>query len=77
MKVAVITVIVIGSIFLNAVSAELSVWSFNGFNTYTKYLEMRRLHRYHGTDHAINNGDGEWYFFRNNRKCTLWDPWLH
>ena len=77
MKVAVITVIVIGSIFLNAVSAELSVWSFNGFDTYAQYLEMKRLHRYHGTDHAINNGNGEWYFFRNNRKCSLWDPWLH
>ena len=74
MKVAVIITIVISSIFLNAVSAELSTWSFNGFDTYAKYLEMRRLHKYHGTDHAINNGDGIWYFYRNGRKCTLWDP---
>ena len=77
MKVAVITVIVIGSIFLSAVSAELSVWSFNGFDTYAKYVEIRRLHKYHGTDHAISNGDGEWYFYRKDRKCILWDPLIH
>jgi hypothetical protein len=77
MKLAVIIAIVIGSICLNAVSAELAVWSFNGFDSYTDYLEMRRLHKYHGTDHAINNGDGEWYYYRNGRKCGLWDPENH
>lgn len=74
MKLAIIIAIVIGSICLNAVSAELAVWSFNGFDSYTEYLEMRRLHKYHGTNHAINDGDGEWYYYRNGRKCGLWDP---
>ena len=74
MKAAVITVIVTGTILLSAVSAELAVWSFNGFDTYGEYLEMRRLHTYHGTDHAINDGNGEWYFYRNGRRCSLWDP---
>ena len=74
MKLAVIIAIVTGSIFLNVVSAELAMWSFNGFDSYAEYLEMRRLHKYHGTDHAINDGDGEWYYYRNGRKCDLWDP---
>ena len=74
MKQAMIIAIVLSSIFLNAVSAELTMWSFNGFDTYAKYLEMRRLHKYHGTDHAINDGDGEWYFYRNGRRCSLWNP---
>ena len=58
MKATVIITIVISSILLNVVSAELAMWSFNGFDSYTEYLEMRRLHQYHGTDHAINDGDG-------------------
>ena len=33
MKLAIIIAIVIGSICLNAVSAELAVWSFNGFDS--------------------------------------------
>jgi hypothetical protein len=74
MKIAVIIGIVISSILLNVVNAELATWSFNGFDSYDKYLEMRRLHIYHGTDHAINNGDGKWYFYRNGWKCILWNP---
>jgi hypothetical protein len=77
MKVAVIIAILISSIFLNVVSAEIALWSFNGFDTYAEYLEMRRLHKYHGTDHAINDGDREWYYYRNGRKCSLWDPENH
>jgi hypothetical protein len=77
MKLAVIIVIVIGTICLNAVSADLNMWSFNGFDSYTEYLKMRRLHKYHGTDHSINDGDGEWYYYRNGRKCFLWDPETH
>jgi len=74
MKIAVIVAIVMSSIFLNVVNAELATWSFNGFDSYDKYLEMRRLHKYHGTDHAINDGDGEWFFYRTGSKCSLWDP---
>jgi len=74
MKAAMIIAIVISSIFLNAVSAELTMWSFNGFDTYAKYLEIKQLHKYHGTDHAIKDGDGEWYFYRNGRRCSLWNP---
>ena len=74
MKIAVIITVVISSILLNVVNAELATWSFNGFDSYDKYLEMKRLHIYHGTDHAINNGDGKWYFYRNGWKCSLWNP---
>ena len=74
MKIAVIIIVITSSIFLNAVSAEPGRWSFNGFDTYAKYLEMKRLHKYHGTDHAINDGDGKWYFYRKSSKCSLWDP---
>ena len=77
MKLAVIITIVIGSICLSAVRAEVTMWSFNGFDSYSEYLEMRRLHQYHGTDHAVNDGDGTWYYYRDGRKCGLWDPETH
>jgi hypothetical protein len=52
---------------------SIPIGKYNGFDTAREYELMKRLHRFHGTNSSFYEYD-RWWFYRNGRRCELWDP---